>query len=126
MKEEPKQAASIIDTLKADSKVEEVKKVEPKPVLPKPVPVKAAPVAPSGSTYIQLAAVKSEAEASSQWAKFKAKNPELSALSMRTQKADLGAKGIFYRIQAGPLSPANATTTCAAIKTRGGSCIIAK
>lgn len=119
IKKEPKEAASIIDTLKADSKPKEL------PV-PKTETPKAVPVASGGSTYIQLAAVKSEAEASSQWAKFKAKNPELGALSMRTQKADLGEKGIFYRIQAGPLSPANATKTCAAIKGRGGSCIIAK
>ncbi len=119
IKKEPKEAASIIDTLKADSKPKEL------PV-PKTETPKAVPVTSGGSTYIQLAAVKSEAEASSQWAKFKSKNPELGALSMRTQKADLGEKGIFYRIQAGPLSPANATKTCAAIKGRGGSCIIAK
>ncbi len=119
IKKEPKEAASIIDTLKADSKPKEL------PV-PKTETPKAVPVASGGSTYIQLAAVKSEAEASSQWAKFKAKNPELGALSMRTQRADLGEKGIFYRIQAGPLSSANATKTCAAIKGRGGSCIIAK
>ena len=121
-KVEPKEEVSIIDTLKADSKpaTAPVKKVESKPV------VKAEPVKSSGSTYIQLAAVKSEAEASTQWSKFKAKNPELSALSMRAQKADLGEKGIFYRIQAGPLSAADATKTCAAVKSRGGNCIIAK
>ncbi|PZP55482.1 MAG: hypothetical protein DI586_06750 [Micavibrio aeruginosavorus] len=119
IKKEPKETASIIDTLKADSKPKEL------PV-PKTETSKAAPMPSGGSTYIQLAAVKSEAEASSQWAKFKAKNPELGALSMRTQKADLGPKGIFYRIQAGPLSAANATKTCTAIKGRGGSCIIAK
>lgn len=111
-KEEPESEVSIIDTLKADSKP----KAEPK----------AAPVKSSGSIYIQLAAVKSEAEAASQWTKFKAKNGELSGLTMRTQKADLGEKGIFYRIQAGPLSAADATKTCTAIKGRGGSCIIAK
>lgn len=111
---------SIIDTLKADSKtVEPIKKPDTKVETAKPV-------TSSGSTFIQLAAVKSEAEAASQWTKFKAKNPELSSLSMRTQKADLGEKGIFYRIQAGPLSAENATKTCTAVKGRGGSCIIAK
>lgn len=112
---------SVIETLKADNKPKEEKlvvKAEPKPA--------AKPVSTGGSTYIQLAAVKSEAEAQSQWSKFKAKNPELGSLSMRTQKADLGAKGIFYRIQAGPLTADNATKTCAAVKSRGGSCIIAK
>lgn len=117
-----KDLPSVIETLKADNKPKEEKaavKAEPKPASVKPVPT-------GGSTYIQLAAVKSEAEAQSQWSKFKAKNPELGSLSMRTQKADLGDKGIFYRIQAGPLTADNATKTCTAVKSRGGSCIIAK
>ncbi len=132
IKEEPKESGSIIDTLKADSKPKElplpkvVSKTEPKIETPKVTAPKPAPVSSGGSTYIQLAAVKSEAEASSQWSKFKSKNPELAALSMRTQRADLGAKGVFFRIQAGPLTPANATAVCSAVKSRGGNCIIAK
>lgn len=116
-KVEPKKETSIIDTLKEEGKAA-VKKEEPKPV--------AKPVASGGSTYIQLASVKSEADANKQWAGFKSKNPELSNLSLKVQKADLGAKGIYYRIQAGPLSPENASSTCAAIKSRGGSCLVAK
>lgn len=89
-------------------------------------PAASAPAATGGSTYIQLASVKSEADANSQWTGLKAKNPELGGLSLRVQKADLGAKGVFYRIQAGPLSPASAQSTCSSIKSRGGTCLVAK
>lgn len=122
-KVEPKKEASIIDTLKEEGKPVETVKAAPKKEQPKPV---AKPVTSGGSTYIQLASVKSEADANKQWAGFKAKNPELANLSLKVQQADLGAKGIYYRIQAGPLSPENASSACAAIKSRGGSCLVAK
>lgn len=121
-KAEPKKEASIIETLKEEGQSLEVAKPAPK-AEPRPV---AKTVTSGGSTYIQLASVKSEADANIQWAGFKAKNPELANLSLKVQKADLGAKGIYYRIQAGPISAENATSTCAAIKSRGGSCLIAK
>lgn len=143
--QEKKSVASVIDALKDENKpqaapIVEVVKEEPpkaelaKPDMPKADPIKTEqtkidnpkPASPAGTTYIQLAAVKSEAEASTQWARFKAKNPELSGLSLKVQKADLGAKGIFYRIQAGPLTADAAISTCAAVKSRGGNCIIAK
>lgn len=82
--------------------------------------------AAGGSTYIQLASVKSEADANKQWTSFKSKNPELASLNLRVQKADLGAKGMYYRVQAGPLSAEAAQSTCAAVKVRGGSCLVAK
>lgn len=145
-KADEKSVASVIDTLKEENKpqvaapaVEVVKEEPPKMELPKAAMPKADPIkteqvkidtpkpaSSGGATYIQLAAVKSEAEANTQWSKFKAKNPELASLSLKVQKADLGAKGIFYRIQAGPLTADAATSTCAAVKSRGGNCIIVK
>ncbi len=119
MKAPAKEPMSIIDTLKQDS--------HPKKEIPKKAETAAAiKPASGGSTYIQLASVKSEADASKQWSAAKSKNPELAGLSMKVQKADLGDKGIFYRVQAGPLTPASATSACAAIKSRGGNCLIAK
>lgn len=123
-----KTVESVIEALKEENKPDQEKveaKPAPAPATEKPASIP-APAASGGTGYIQLAAVKSESEAAAQWAKFKAKNPELEGLSMRVQKADLGAKGVFYRIQAGPLSPEKSASTCSAIKSRGGNCLIVK
>lgn len=80
----------------------------------------------SGSVYIQLAAVKSDAEAKTKWSKLQSSYASLKPLSLRVQKADLGDKGTFYRVQGGPLSAEDAATVCGKIKAAGGACIIAK
>lgn len=85
-----------------------------------------ATAAPKGNVYIQLAAVKTEADAKTKWANLKAKYSSLASLSLKVQKADLGAKGTFYRVQAGPTSADNATSVCAKIKAAKGDCLIAK
>lgn len=82
--------------------------------------------APKGNVYIQLASVKSEADAKSKWAQLKSKYSSLSSLSLKVQKADLGAKGTFYRVQAGPTSADNAASICTKIKAAKGDCLIAK
>lgn len=80
-----------------------------------------------GAYYVQLASVKSEADAKTQWPKMQTKNPELSNLTLRVQQADLGAKGTYYRIQGGPLTQAQAKEVCSAINARqAGGCLVAK
>jgi hypothetical protein len=84
----------------------------------------AAGVQPGGS-YVQLASVKNEAGAAGEWKKLQAKYSNLSGLKYRTQQADLGAKGTFYRIQAGPMSKDSATQVCNEIKkTTPGGCLV--
>jgi outer membrane biosynthesis protein TonB len=118
--------------VKAESKPEE-KKPEPVPesapepakakAEEKPVPAKTE----SGNFYVQLASVKSEAEAKAQWTKLQNQFSELSGLTLRVQKADLGAKGVFYRVQGGGVSEAEARKICAAINARkAGGCLVAK
>ncbi len=90
---------------------------------------KAAAIQPAagGNFYVQMAAVKSEADARAQWPKIQAQYRELSDLSLRVQEADLGAKGIYYRIQGGPLTEADARKLCSSINSRkSGSCVVAK
>jgi hypothetical protein len=79
----------------------------------------------SGNSYVQLASVKSTVGAAGEYKKLQAKYSSLSGVQYRTQEADLGAKGIFHRIQAGPMSKADATRICNEIKTKGGSCLVA-
>ncbi len=102
---------NIIDALKEEAGTKKAEAVKP---------------APKGNVYIQLAAVKSEADAKAKWTKLKASYSSLSSLSLKVQKADLGAKGTFYRVQAGPTSADNATSICAKIKAAKGDCLIAK
>lgn len=109
--EPARKKVDIIDALKQEAGTKEPAKVKP---------------APKGSVYIQLASVKSDADAKTKWASLKSKYASLASLSLKVQKADLGAKGTFYRVQAGPTSADNAASICAKIKAAKGDCLIAK
>ena len=103
-------------------------KIEPKPV----VETKAAqpkPVVVGSKVYkIQLAAVRSEDAAVNEWKRISKKHPELMGrLSLMTQRADLGAQGIFYRIQAGPLADeAAAKKLCADLAAKKVGCLVVR
>ena len=91
-----------------------VPKAAPKPT-PAQAPVASAPS--SGNYYIQLASVQSKPAADAEWQKFVKKYaPHLDGYSYRIETADLGDKGVYHRIQAGPTSKARADETCSAIK----------
>lgn len=79
--------------------------------------------------YVQLSSVRERGRADSEWSGLKKKFPgQLGTLSMRVQEADLGAKGTYYRIQAGPLSKEDASSLCTAIKKQkpGGCLVVAR
>ncbi len=82
----------------------------------------------SGQYYIQLGSIGSKDAASSEWGKLKKANAtELNGLSYRVQEANLGARGTFYRIQAGPMSKESASSLCDSIKVRKpGSCLVTR
>lgn len=51
----------------------------------------------------------------------------LKDLPYEVEKADLGAKGVFYRLKAGSLpTKADATALCSKLKAAGGSCFVVK
>jgi len=85
----------------------------------------AAKAVTGGSHYVQLASVKNTAGAEAEFKKLQAKYSALNGIKYRTQEANLGAKGTFYRIQAGPMSKEEATRICTDIKSKGGSCLVA-
>jgi hypothetical protein len=93
----------------------------------------AAPAAPApapaagGGARVQLAAVKSEALAKAQWAKFQKAHPDLlGALTLSIQKVTVNGAD-YYRIQAGPLSDKNAAKDlCSKLKAQKQDCIVAK
>ena len=82
----------------------------------------------SGSTggwRIQIASVKSEDIAKSTWARLQAAHGDVLAnLRMQPTKVDLGDKGVWYRVQAGPLDEKQAHTVCGTLKTRKADCVV--
>jgi hypothetical protein len=128
----------IVTTTMPDETPMVVKADEPKVVEPAPVkeivkeepkkeePKIAEPVVTSGSASIQFAAVKSDEEARKLWSSLQSKNPELQGKTLRVQKADLGEKGVFYRVQVAGLSADTASSICGSVKSRGGSCMVVK
>jgi hypothetical protein len=113
------------------------KPAEPAPAVAAPSPTKtqtaAAPAAPAvqpvagGSARIQLAAVKSEALAKEQWAKFQKAHPDLlGALTLSIQKVTVNGTD-YFRIQAGPLGDKNAAKDlCSKLKAQKQDCLVAK
>jgi cell division septation protein DedD len=84
--------------------------------------------ATTGNYRVQLVALKSEDAAKSAWTNFQKKYPDLlNGLSLNVVKIDLGGNGIFYRVQAGPLTDrAAANDLCGKLGQRGQSCLVVK
>ncbi|HEY1096273.1 MAG TPA: SPOR domain-containing protein [Alphaproteobacteria bacterium] len=85
-----------------------------------------APVATGGSSKVQLGAFKDEAAARAAWVQFqKQYAPHLNGITPNYARADLGAKGVFYRVQGVNLSKAQAQSICQSINSqKSGACII--
>ena len=88
----------------------------------------AAPAADDGpAVRLQLASVGSEAEAGAEIARLQRRYPDLlGALPMNAVRADLGARGVVYRLQAGPLSQAQAAAICAQLKAIKAGCLLVR
>ncbi len=98
----------------------------------KPPPAQAAPpktaATGAGGARLQLGSVRSEDGARQEWERIKRKNADLlGTLSATPIRADLGDKGIYYRILTGPVADqAAAERICSELKQRSVGCIIAR
>ena len=94
----------------------------------KPTQVAKAAAKPAAGTYrVQIAAVRSAKAARAEWARLQRKNKDvLGSLTFASQKVDLGAKGVFYRIQAGMVARAEARKICATLRARKQPCLVVK
>jgi hypothetical protein len=72
--------------------------------------------------------VKSAEAAKQGWERIKHQNGDLlGALGFSAVRADLGERGVFYRIQAGPVGDAaEAERTCNELKRRNLGCILVR
>jgi hypothetical protein len=110
----PKVVAETKVAVKAEPKIEpkaEVKVAEKPAVKP----------AISGKQLAQLGAYKTESEAKADFAKMQKKFSVLSGLSPVVNRADLGDKGIFYRLR---VATSDAKSLCA--KLAGQACMAVK
>jgi len=94
---------------------------------PQPGPVKPAAAKATGPR-LQLGSVRSEEAARQEWERIKHKNADLlGSISASPIRADLGDRGIYYRIQTAPVAdPASAERICGELKQRNIGCIIAR
>lgn len=128
--EKPKQAV-LESPIKPEAKPAPVQKVEaPAISTPEKVEPSAGIAAPAldirtGDYYVQLASISERARADKEWAKMQSDYGVLSGVSYRVQSADLGSRGTFFRIQAGPFSKDTASAVCNNIKTKKpGGCLV--
>ena len=103
----------------------------PAPTPPAPKAAAAPAKAPAASStsgwQVQLAAMRSEAEAQTLWKKVQAANKDLLGdSSEEVVRADLGAKGIYYRLRVDVADEAAAKSLCAALAERKQGCIVAR
>jgi cell division septation protein DedD len=89
----------------------------------------AAPVATAGGGYaVQVSSQHSEEEAQSSFRALQAKYPDLlGGREPIIRRADLGAKGIYFRAMVGPFASSDqASELCSNLKAAGGNCIVQK
>lgn len=110
----------------------------PKPAT-QPTPVKAEPpvataptaqpstvCASTGTHLVQVGAFRSDEEANSMWTRLEGKLGEyMSGKAPDVERADLGEKGVYFRLRIGPFASAeDAKTYCEGLKARGQDCLV--
>lgn len=87
----------------------------------------AAATVKQGEYMVQLGSVGSEDGAKQEWKRLQKKVSSLKDLDLSIQRADLGAKGVYYRVRAGSLAKADAERICADVTARNaGGCIVVR
>jgi tetratricopeptide (TPR) repeat protein len=109
--------------------VEEEAAPEPEPMAQEEAaaeePAEEAPIADGWS--VQLASATSEDGAWSAWKKMKAKHQALADKKPIVVRADLGTKGVFYRVRLDGFDNQNAAkASCSKLKSSGISCYVSK
>lgn len=98
------------------------------PAPPAPVASGQARLAPGGANgyRIQLAALKSDAEAQATWKRLRSKHPALlGSWQPNIVRTELGGLGTFYRVQVGPFADkAESQKLCKSFKAGGLDCFL--
>ena len=101
---------------------------------PAPVVAEAAPVAApatrtaaAAGAVLQIGAYQTQALADDAWNTFKTRYSAVAGnLNEDVQRADLGARGVWYRLRVGPFADKpSAASACEKLKTLGATCFVA-
>ncbi len=86
----------------------------------------AEPATGSAGIRIQLASVPEATEATNEWKRLQHKyGTALADLALTVETADLGTKGVYHRVQAGPFADtASARAKCAELTAAGAACLV--
>jgi cell division protein FtsN len=85
----------------------------------------AASSASNGGYVVQVSSQRSEADAQASYRGLQAKYSQLKSHQAMIRRADLGAKGVYYRAMVGPFESGDeAVQFCNGLKQAGGQCII--
>ncbi|MSP48399.1 MAG: SPOR domain-containing protein [Alphaproteobacteria bacterium] len=109
----------------------------PHPAAAQPPQMAARPSAPpvaatspsrggSGEWRVQLGSFPAVDQASAQWDRLKKAHTELQPLGLTTVRVDLGDKGVWFRLQAGPLNEPAARALCDDLKSRKRDCLVVR
>ena len=80
---------------------------------------------PSGGWRVQVASVKNEDVAKSTWARLQSAHGDVMAnLRMQAVRVDLGDRGVWYRVQGGPLDEKQAQGVCNSLRSRKADCVL--
>ena len=76
---------------------------------------------------VQLSSARDEKLAWGTWEKLKARHKALGDMKPMVIKADLGTKGIYYRLRLGGFDTQDAAkSACGKLKSRGLTCFVSK
>ena len=80
----------------------------------------------AGDYRVQLGSLRTETAAETLWGQMRQDFPDhLSDLKLHIQKVNLGGKGMYFRVQAGPLEKVQAESVCNVIEQkRKGGCLV--
>mgnify|MGYP002629577267 CR=1 FL=1 len=100
----------------------------PQPIASKISPPAKMKTASRGVYRVQLAAARTEELAQTEWNRVRRRNLDLLGdLGLAITRADLGTKGVFYRVRVGPLADdARARALCGALSKRKIGCLVIK
>ncbi len=105
----------VKSVLKQQEEAEKVASIEPA----------AGSAISSGNFFVQLVSLQTREAAVKSWPGLQKKHNELNNANYRVQEADLGERGKFYRVQAGPFKRDRADGICESIKSRNpGGCLV--
>jgi hypothetical protein len=100
---------------------------EPKPTVA-PKRATSSPQPGGGAAQVRVGSVRTPDAARTEWQRLKHQNADLLGnLKANAIRVDLGEKGIYYRIVAGPLADAQAAERlCDELKRRNHGCVLAR